>query len=214
MAKVRHITDLKELGAAFADAARAGSTSSPHDVSVSGREKMTGNKETGNRLRKGQHVVLVDADIQGTVVSAGKKVLVETADGLRFETEYSEVAVADEHEESMMRCSVPKAGRREKMASPAPGRTFHSGTVTLDLHIEAIPGGRSVPPESRLAFQLQYFRRAIRENMKHCGMKMNVIHGIGDGILRDAVRRELEDVFAIHCTYSPGPPGVTVVTFR
>lgn len=175
---------------------------------------VNGGRSIRGTLAKGQHVVLVDAPMEGVIVSLGKKVVIETADGLQMEVGYNEVAAADPDEESQLLSRVPGAKKREKTAGQAARRSIYCGTVTVDLHIEAIPGGRSVPPESRLAFQLQYFRRVIRENMKHCGMKMNIVHGVGDGILRDAVRRDLEDIFALHCTYIPGPPGVTVVTFR
>jgi hypothetical protein len=58
------------------------------------------------------------------------------------------------------------------------------------------------------------FRRVIRENMSHRGMKISFIHGVGDGILKSAIRKELDEVLALRCTYSIGDPAVTVVTIR
>ena len=84
----------------------------------------------------------------------------------------------------------------------------------MDLHIEVLPGGLSIPKGQQLQFQMDTFKRIIRENLSHKGMKINFIHGIGDGILKAAIRKELDEVLALRCTYSVGDPAVTVVTIR
>lgn len=88
------------------------------------------------------------------------------------------------------------------------------GSLTIDLHIEAIPGGVNVPKGQQLQFQMDTFRRVIRENANRRGMKITFIHGIGDGILKAAIRKELDEVLAIRCCYSVGDPAVTVVYIR
>lgn len=87
-------------------------------------------------------------------------------------------------------------------------------SLTIDLHIEAIPGGNGIPKGQQLQFQLETFRKVIRENISHRGMKISFIHGIGDGILKAAIRKELDEVLALRCSYSVGDPAVTVVTIR
>lgn len=88
------------------------------------------------------------------------------------------------------------------------------GSLTIDLHIEAIPGGNGIPKGQQLQFQIETFRKVIRENISHRGMKITFIHGIGDGILKAAIRKELDEVLALRCSYSVGNPAVTVVTIR
>ena len=88
------------------------------------------------------------------------------------------------------------------------------GSLTIDLHIEAIPGGTNVPKGQQLQFQMDTFRRIIRQNTSRRGMKITFIHGIGDGILKAAIRKELNEVLALRCSYSVGDPAVTVVTIR
>ena len=61
---------------------------------------------------------------------------------------------------------------------------------------------------------METFRKIIRENLHHRGMKISFIHGIGDGILKAAIRKELDEVLALRCSYSVGDPAVTVVTIR
>ena len=82
------------------------------------------------------------------------------------------------------------------------------------LHIEAIPGGASVPKGQQLQFQMDTFRRIIRQNANRRGMKITFIHGIGDGILKAAIRKELDEVLALRCSYSVGDPAVTVVSIK
>ena len=79
---------------------------------------------------------------------------------------------------------------------------------------EAIPGGISVPKGQQLQFQMDTFRRVIRENANRRGMKIIFIHGIGDGILKAAIRKELDEVLAFRCSYSVGDPAITVVLIK
>ena len=88
------------------------------------------------------------------------------------------------------------------------------GSLTIDLHIEAIPGGVNVPKGQQLLFQMDTFRRVIRENANRRGMKITFIHGIGDGILKAAIRKELDEVLALRCSYSVGDPAVTIVNIK
>ena len=84
----------------------------------------------------------------------------------------------------------------------------------MDLHIEALPGGNSIPKGQQLQFQMDTFKRVIREHLHHKGMKICFIHGVGDGILKAAIRRELNEVLALRCSYTVGDPAVTTVTIR
>ena len=102
-----------------------------------------------------------------------------------------------------------KSGSHTDAFRPAP-----NGTLTVDLHIEALPGGRNVPKGQQLHFQLDTFRRIIRTNISHKGLKITFVHGLGDGTLKSAIRKELDEVLPLHCTYTVGDPAVTIVTIR
>ena len=86
--------------------------------------------------------------------------------------------------------------------------------MTVDLHIERIPGNEGIPEWAALEFQMNYFRQVLRKNLKHRGRRIVFIHGVGDGTLAAAIRKELDEVFAVSCTYTFGPMGVTNVTIR
>ena len=169
-------------------------------------------KESDMGLKTGQSVVLMDSDLRGRIVGLGKTVRIELEDGLEIESAYGEFAVTDKAEIASLKETKVKA---KKTCAKSRQTTFNpDGSLTIDLHIEAIPGGISVPKGQQLQFQMATFRRIIRENANRRGMKLTFIHGIGDGILKAAIRRELDEVLALRCSYSVGDPAVTVVTIR
>ena len=162
-------------------------------------------------LKVGMNVVLMDSDLRGKIVTLGKTVGIELEDGMIIQAAYGEFAVTEKAEIDALKQS--KARVRKTSASSS-GKVSGSGVLTVDLHIEAIPGGRSVSKGQRLQFQMDLFKKVIRENLQHKGLKINFIHGIGDGILKAAIRKELDEVLSLRCSYSVGDPAITAVTIR
>ena len=170
-------------------------------------------KETKSVLKVGQKVVLMDSDLRGKIISLGRTVEIELEDGLTIQAAYGEFAVTEDHEIHALKHSKVKIKKTLSHSRPPTAGTS-AGTLTVDLHIEAIPGGRNVPKGQQLQFQLETFRKTVRENLSHRGMKISFIHGVGDGILKAAIRKELDEVLALRCSYSVGDPAVTVVTVK
>lgn len=170
-------------------------------------------KESDMGLKIGQSVVLMDSDLRGKIIGLGKTVRIELEDGLVIESSYGEFAVTDKAEIASLKETKVKA-KKTIAASKQTTHTNPDGSLTIDLHIVAIPGGSSVPKGQQLQFQMDTFRKVIRENLSHRGMKITFIHGIGDGILKAAIRKELDEVLALRCSYSVGDPAVTAVTIR
>ena len=164
-------------------------------------------------LKIGQHVVLMDANLRGTIISLGKTVGIELEDGLTIDAAYGEFAVTDKKEMSTLRQSKAKP---KKTISSVRSKTSsaNSNMLTVDLHIDAIPDGKSIPKGQQLQFQIEIFRKIIRDNIHHRGLKISFIHGIGDGILKAAIRKELDEVLALRCSYNVGDPAVTVVYIK
>ena len=164
-------------------------------------------------LKEGQSVVLMDSNLRGKVIGLGKTVRIELEDGLVIESAYGEFAVTDKAEIASLKETKVKA-KKTIAASKQTTHTNPDGSLTIDLHIEAIPGGRNIPKGQQLQFQMDTFRKIIRQNLSHRGMKITFIHGIGDGILKAAIRKELDEVLALRCCYSVGDPAVTIVTIK
>ena len=169
-------------------------------------------KLSDDGLKVGQSVVLMDSDLRGKIVSLGRSVKIELEDGLIIDAAYGEFAVTRDHEVSaLMQTSVK---HKQITSSKKPAVLSGSDALVVDLHIEAIPGGRTTPKGQQLQFQMDTFRRVIRENQHHRGMTITFIHGIGDGILKAAIRKELDEVLALRCSYCVGDPAITVVTIK
>ena len=165
-------------------------------------------------IKVGHNVVLMDSNLRGKIISlGGKSAVIELEDGMTIQIAYGEFAVTNETEVSVLKHIRPKPSKSsastKQSSVPAP-----CGTLTIDLHIESIPGGRNVPKGRQLQFQMAIFRRTVRENLCHRGMKICFIHGVGDGILKAAIRKELDEVLALRCSYSVGDPAVTIVSIR
>ena len=170
-------------------------------------------KESDMGLKTGQSVVLMDSNLRGKIIGLGKTVRIELEDGLVIESAYGEFAVTDKSEIASLKETKVNT-KKTITASKQAKQTNPDGSLTIDLHIEAIPGGRNIPKGQQLQFQMETFRKVIRENMSHRGMKITFVHGIGDGILKAAIRKELDEVLALRCSYSVGDPAVTVVTIK
>ena len=170
-------------------------------------------KDSNDGLKIGQSVVLMDSNLRGKIVGLGKTVRIELEDGLVIESAYGEFAVTDKAEIASLKETKVKA-KKTIAASKQTTHTNPDGSLTIDLHIEAIPGGRNIPRGQQMQFQMDTFRKIIRQNLSHRGKKINFIHGIGDGILKAAIRKELDEVLALRCSYSVGDPAVTIISIR
>lgn len=212
MSKKKVISDFGELKGkiTFSEASVSAAGTESSEVQTGREVKVRGTKQ--GELHVGQSVVLMDSDLRGKIVRLGKKVTIELEDGLMIEAAYGEFAVTSETELSALKQTKAKTGKKTEVKVSKPTRSTGKLELTIDLHIEAIPGGRSVPEGQHLQFQMDTFRSAIRDNMRHKGMKITFIHGIGDGTLKAAIRKELDEVYALRCSYSVGDPAVTTVT--
>ena len=170
-------------------------------------------KDSNDGLKTGQSVVLMDSNLRGKIIGLSKTVRIELEDGLVIESAYGEFAVTDKAEITSLKETKVKA-KKTNMGHKRSTPMNSDGSLTIDLHIEAIPGGVNIPKGQQLQFQMDTFRRVIRENANRRGMKITFIHGIGDGILKAAIRKELDEVLALRCSYSVGDPAVTIVYIR
>ena len=182
-------------------------------ISFSDATPMQSNAKSDNALRVGQSVVLMDSDLRGKIISLGKTVTIELEDGLKIKAAYGEFAVTNHAELHALKLSPIKHKKAHLRTSSSVSKPS-SNQMEVDLHIEALPGGNSVPKGQQLQFQMEVFRKVIRENLSRRGLKITFIHGIGDGTLKSAIRKELEEVLALRCTYTVGNPAVTIVIIK
>ncbi len=71
--------------------------------------------------------------------------------------------------------------------------------IEVDLHIhELIDNTNGLSSADILNLQIDEFRRVMDENIKHHGQKIIFIHGKGEGVLRNAIMKELNHRYKGH----------------
>lgn len=82
---------------------------------------------------------------------------------------------------------------------PVQKKEKRPGVIEVDLHIhELLDTTAGLSNSDMLEVQLQEFRRVMDENIKKKGQKIVFIHGKGEGVLRNALLKELKKY--PHCT--------------
>lgn len=160
----------------------------------------------------GQKVRMMDTNDTATIIGLGKGYYELELDGLTIRAVRSEFIPVDPDNDRRLRASIPS--RVKKKEDSTEFREDTTGDLTIDLHIERIPGNEGIPEWAALEFQMNYFRQVLRKNLKHRGRRIVFIHGVGDGTLAAAIRKDLDEVYAISCSYTFGSMGVTNVTIR
>ncbi len=163
-------------------------------------------------LQPGMKVTLMDSNDRGVIRHIRKDcVEIELDSGFVIPTGLHDFIVNDADEDRKLRQSVgsPKSERAAEER-----QVFTNKAVEIDLHVEAIPGGLGIAKGQELPHQLEYFRRTLRSRLKHRGSRIIFVHGVGDGILKAAIREELDTVYAISCSWNPYGEGATAVTIR
>ena len=166
------------------------------------------------KYKVGCTVRLMDSNDEGTLVGVKDNVYeVELEEGFRLKLSEGQFVVINKSEDRQM---LQRVGRIKKEPHERKSAGF-GNIIEIDLHISSIPGSSKVAANQALPFQVEYFKRILRSNLRHKGMRIIFIHGDGDGKLRDTIRKELDEVFALYCTYSPAPSdkygtGATTVT--
>lgn len=100
------------------------------------------------------------------------------------------VAANDRMEETRKRdrqrplTSSQKGGRAERS---------EEGVMEVDLHLhELVDNERGMSDGEKLQYQLSYFERMLTTAIRERKRKLIVIHGVGEGVLREEVRKVLQ----------------------
>lgn len=91
--------------------------------------------------------------------------------------------------------------------------------LVVDLHItELVDSTRGLSNADMLNLQVDKFREVMRANLRNVGRKLIFIHGKGEGVLRQALMKELNHLFKGHdvqdASFREYGYGATQVTIR
>ncbi len=132
---------------------------------------------------------------------------------------YRQVRVDSRQLENAMRRKVAEDRRpmRREMRHSEPKRQGES--IVVDLHIdELVDNTRGLSPADMLNIQVDEFRRVMDANLNNKGQKIIFIHGKGEGVLRQALTKELNYRYKKHqvedAPFKDFGSGATMVIIR
>lgn len=146
--------------------------------------------------------IMSGCDMKGRVVSLQKDVVVvEMEDGLEMPVPYSDVVPVNLND-AMLLGMTKGCGKSKNTPRPSSGKPRSArAPLVVDLHLNKLPRGTALPKDQALPYQLSVFEACLRENIRHYGLKIIIIHGIGDGVLKNAVRNALQSKYSRSCTF-------------
>lgn len=179
------------------------------------REKPVSPVKVSEDPKVGDRVVLMESDEHGRIQRIdGRTYFIKLDDGLVVSLGKWDFAVTDDKEEERLRNSIFARRRPVSQDEPSRSRYTDYGEITVDLHLEVLAGGRSIQSGQALQFQMDAFKSELKKCLPHRGMRVRFITGVGDYVLTNAIRKELDEVYSLRCTYTVGTLGVTIVTVR
>ena len=182
-------------------------------------------------MKKGDSIRFLDAVGGGKVVQYDEQhqlVWVETDDGFDVGPLPASSCVVCSPSVSYQRSAIRPAQPKSEPAAPAavprtaPGKRpkRQRDEHIIDLHVEALPtSGSGMTDVEKHQYQLRYFRLEMQQHVRHRGRRVVVVHGKGNGVLRNEIRQILKRDFSssveFHdADYSRYEEGATLVIVK
>ena len=163
-------------------------------------------------MQKGDQIRFLDAVGGGTVIqydAARQLVWVTTDDGFDVgPLPASQCVVCSAQTNYQLRhTAISRAATQaaqETPPAPTPANSHTPGKRPkrqrdehlIDLHLEALPAnGSDMTDVEKHQYQLRYFRMMMQQHLRHRGRRVVVIHGKGNGVLRNEIRQILKRDF-------------------
>ena len=159
-------------------------------------------------MRKGDKIRFLDAVGGGVIVQCDAEkqlVWVETDDGFDVGPIPANKCVLYESADKYQRIRMATTAQQRKEAVAAPATTSTAPAKRpkkqrdewlIDLHWDALPtNGNGMTDVEKHQYQLRFFRMQMQQHMRHRGRRVVVIHGKGNGVLRNEIRQIIKRDF-------------------
>jgi dsDNA-specific endonuclease/ATPase MutS2 len=151
-------------------------------------------------IKVGDKVSFINTTGYGIVKSVSlHRVLVEDNHGFELDLKLSDVVLYNSPdayklpEKILPKEKTPKQRKRNAKVLSY-GKFIDKGVLEIDLHIEELTESHTGLANAEIIqLQLKTFRRAVNEAIEMRLKKLIVIHGVGLGVLKEEIRKELAD---------------------
>ena len=160
-------------------------------------------------MQKGDKIRFLDAVGGGVIVQYDnemQQVWVETEDGFAIGPVPANKCVLCESADRYQRIRVANSIPKQKDTIPTPTTAPSTSAKkqkrqrdewVIDLHISALPtNGNGMTDVEKHQYQLRFFRMQMQQHLRYRGRRVVVIHGKGNGVLRNEIRQILKRDFA------------------